>query len=189
MKRVLSRITRSMLLVAVVATACPAAEANGDKTLSPYFFVENGDPATDPLPLKDTRADVRITGVIADVVVTQVYRNEGSRPITARYVFPASTRAAVHGMTLTVGAHRIRAQIKKRETAQKEFDNAKKEGKSAALLAQQRPNVFSMNVANVMPQDEIRVELHYSELLVPTDGTYEVVYPTGGRKSCGVGPP
>jgi Ca-activated chloride channel homolog len=146
-----------------------------DKTLSPYFFVENGDAAVDRLPLKETKADVRIVGVIADVVVTQVYRNEGTRPINARYVFPASTRAAVHGMTLQVGEHRIRAKIREKQAAQKEFDQAKKEGKSAALLEQQRPNVFSMSVANVMPQDEIRVELHYSELLVPTDGTYEFV--------------
>ncbi|MFP5287153.1 MAG: VIT and vWA domain-containing protein, partial [Thermoanaerobaculia bacterium] len=147
-------------------------------TLSPYFFVENGDPEVDRLPLKETRADVRIAGVIADVVVTQVYRNEGSRPLNARYVFPASTRAAVHGMTLQVGEHRIRAKIREKKRAQQEFDQARKEGKSAALLEQQRPNVFSMNVANVMPRDEIRVELHYSELLVPTDGIYEFVYPT-----------
>jgi Ca-activated chloride channel family protein len=149
-----------------------------DKTLSPYFFVENGDAAVDRLPLKETKADVKIVGVIADVVVTQVYRNEGTRPINARYVFPASTRAAVHGMTLQVGEHRVRAKIREKQAAQKEFDQARKEGKSAALLEQQRPNVFSMSVANVMPQDEIRVELHYSELLVPTAGTYEFVYPT-----------
>jgi Ca-activated chloride channel homolog len=178
MKRALLAIGLARLLVFLAGGPCAAQEANAEKTLSPYFFVENGDPATDQLPLKDTRADVRISGVIADVVVTQVYRNEGSRPINARYIFPASTRAAVHGMTLTVGEHRIRAQIRERELAQQEFHRAQAEGKSAALLEQQRPNVFSMNVANVMPRDEIRVELHYSELLVPTDGTYEFVYPT-----------
>lgn len=164
-----------------------AAEPAEDETLSPYFFVENGDPQVDRLPLKETRADVHIAGVIADVVVTQVYRNEGSRPINARYVFPASTRAAVHGMTMQVGDKKIRAQIREKKVAQQEFQQAVQEGKSAALLEQQRPNVFSMNVANVMPGDEIRVELHYSELLVPTDGTYEFVYPTvaGPRYSGG----
>lgn len=161
-----------------VAIPGAADEADPDETLSPYFFVENGDPEVDRLPLKETKADVRIAGVIADVVVTQVYRNEGSHPLNARYVFPASTRAAVHGMTLQVGEHRIRARIREKQRAQQEFDQARKEGKSAALLEQQRPNVFSMSVANVMPMDEIRVELHYSELLVPTGGTYEFVYPT-----------
>jgi Ca-activated chloride channel family protein len=157
--------------------AAEPAEAP-DTTLSPYFFVENGDPAVDRLPLRETRADVHIVGVIADVVVTQVYKNEGSRPINARYVFPASTRAAVHGMTMQIGDKRIRAKIRERQKAQQEFREAVEAGKSAALLEQEQPNVFSMNVGNVMPGDEIRVELHYSELLVPTDGTYEFVYPT-----------
>ncbi|MFL6291833.1 MAG: VIT and vWA domain-containing protein [Thermoanaerobaculia bacterium] len=165
-------------LALVFARPGAADGTDADETLSPYFFVENGDPEVDRLPLKETRADVRIAGVIADVVVTQVYRNEGTHPLNAKYVFPASTRAAVHGMTLQVGEHRIRARIREKQRAQQEFEQAKKEGKSAALLEQQRPNVFSMNVANIMPQDEIRVELHYSELLVPADGTYEFVYPT-----------
>ena len=88
-----------------------------DKTLSPYFFVEGGDPAIDRLPLKDTRVDVAITGVIADVTVRQLYENRGERPLHARYVFPASTRAAVYGMTMTVGDVRIVAKIRERETA------------------------------------------------------------------------
>jgi Ca-activated chloride channel family protein len=165
-------------LALLVARPVSAADPASEETLSPYFFVEDGDPAVDRLPLKETRADVRIAGVIADVVVTQVYRNEGARPLNARYVFPASTRAAVHGMTIEVGGQRIRAKIREKQRAQQEFDAAKKAGKSAALLQQHRPNVFSMSVANILPQDEIRVELHYSELLVPTDGTYEFVYPT-----------
>ncbi|HEX4495931.1 MAG TPA: VIT domain-containing protein, partial [Thermoanaerobaculia bacterium] len=129
-----------------------AKDANPDKTLSPYFFVENGDPAVDHLPLKETHADVHIVGVIADVLVTQVYRNEGNRPLNAKYVFPASTRAAVHGMTMQVGDQRIRAQIREKQAAKKEFEAAQAAGKSAALLEQQRPNVFTMNVANVMPR-------------------------------------
>ncbi|HEY0512701.1 MAG TPA: VIT and VWA domain-containing protein [Thermoanaerobaculia bacterium] len=182
MKRSCKAVFLSLGLALLVARPGIASdttqEANPDRTLSPYFFVENGDPAVDRLPLKETRADVHIAGVIADVVVTQVYRNEGTRPLSARYVFPASTRAAVHGMTMQVGDQRIQAMIREKQAAKKEFEAARAAGKSAALLEQQRPNVFTMNVANVMPADEIRVELHYSELLVPTDGTYEFVYPT-----------
>jgi Ca-activated chloride channel homolog len=167
-----------LALLAALPGIASENDKSQDRTLSPYFFVENGDPAVDKLPLKETKADVHIAGVIADVVVTQVYRNEGSRPLSARYVFPASTRAAVHGMTMQVGNERIRAKIREKEQAKKEYEEAKAAGKSAALLEQQRPNVFTMSVANVMPMDEIRVELHYSELLVPTAGTYEFVYPT-----------
>lgn len=148
-----------------------------DKTLSPYFFVQ-GDPTIDHLPLKNTRVEIAVSGVIADVNVVQTYRNEGSRPINATYVFPASTRAAVYAMQMRIGDDLIIAKIKEREVAKQEFDTAKKEGKSASLLEQSRPNVFTMNLANLMPQEQVDIELHYTELLVPTDGVYEVVYPT-----------
>ncbi|MCE5242092.1 MAG: VWA domain-containing protein, partial [Desulfobacteraceae bacterium] len=72
----------------------------------------------------------------------------------------------------------IVAEIKKREEARQDYEKAKQEGKSASLLEQQRPNVFQMNVANIMPGDEIRTELRYTELLIPTDGVYEFAYPT-----------
>ena len=164
--------------VVLLSAATVKAETRDDLTLSPYFFIENGDPSVDHFPLKETEVDVSISGVIADVRITQKYSNESSRPIHARYIFPASTRAAVHGMTMTIGEQVIKAKIKKRQEAQAEFNQAKKEGKSTSLLEQQRPNVFSMNVANIMPGDRIEIELHYTELLVPTDGTYQFVYPT-----------
>ena len=179
----------SLIRPAVIAVAIwtlvppPEAAAQGDsfradKTLSPYFFVESGDPSVDRLPLKDTRVEVAIVGVIADVTVRQVYENHGSRPINARYVFPASTRAAVYGMAMTVGEVRTVATIRERERAAREFDAAKREGKNASLLEQSRPNVFTMKLANVLPGDTVAVELKYTELLVPTDGVYEFVYPT-----------
>ena len=173
-----------VLLVAICALLMPleaAAQVDrppADKTLSPFFFVEDGDPAIDRLPLKDTRVDVAITGVIADVTVRQVYENHGARPIHARYVFPASTRTTVYGMTMTVGDVRIVAKIREREHAIREFETAKAEGKSASLLEQSRPNVFTMKVANVLPGDTVAVELKYTELLVPTDDVYEFIYPT-----------
>jgi Ca-activated chloride channel family protein len=154
------------------------ADESHTKTLSPYFFVKNGDPAVDSFPLKSTVVRANISGVIVDVTVIQSYKNEGTRPINAKYVFPASTRAAVHDMRMTIGDYVIRAKIKERQQAKKEFEQAKKQGKSASLLQQQRPNVFSMSVANIMPGDQVDIELCYTELLIPTDGIYEFAYPT-----------
>jgi Ca-activated chloride channel family protein len=167
-----------LVLFAITAVSTYAeAQSHEDKTLAPYFVVQ-GDPNVDHLPLKDTRVDIAVSGVIADVKVVQTYRNEGSRPINASYVFPASTRAAVYAMRMRIRDQIVVAKIKERETAKQEFDKAKTEGKSASLLEQDRPNVFSMSLANIMPQDQIEIELHYTELLVPTDGVYEVVFPT-----------
>ena len=153
-------------------------EKSCDKTLSPYFFVEGGDPSVDRFPLKETDVKVNIDGVIADIYVTQTYANEGTQPIHGRYVFPSSTRASVHGMKMVIGQHVVTATIKERQSAKQEFEKAKEEGKSASLLEQQRPNVFTMHVANIMPNDVVHIELHYTELLVPTEGIYEFVYPT-----------
>ncbi len=154
-----------------------ADDNNTDKTLSPYFLVK-GDPGVDQLPLKATNVELSVSGVIADVRVVQTYQNEGSRPLNATYVFPASTRAAVYGMRMKIGDDVIVAKIKEREKAKEEFETAKKEGKSASLLEQARPNVFTMSLANLMPNETVEIELRYTELLVPTDGVYEVVYPT-----------
>ncbi len=157
--------------------AAPQGEASPDRTLSPFFFVK-GEAAVDQLPLKATSAKVAIAGVIADVTVTQVYRNTGTKPLEAVYVFPGSTRSAVHAMTMRIGERVLRAQIRERGQARADYERAKQEGRSASLLEQQRPNVFQMNVANILPGDEIRVELCYTELLVPTGGTYSLVFPT-----------
>src|SRR6266511_478103 len=170
--------TVCLVLIAVsTLTFSGSAQTQDDKTLAPYFFVQ-GDPNLDHLPLKDTHVQIDVSGVIADVKVLQTYRNEGSRPINASYVFPASTRAAVYAMRMRIGDQIIVAKIKEQEKAKQEFDAAKQEGKSASLLEQNRPNVFSMSLANVMPGDQIEIELRYTELLVPADGIYEVVFPT-----------
>src|SRR5829696_8510078 len=165
------------LIAVAVAFTTGRAQTPEDKTLAPYFVVQ-GDPDVDHLPLKDTRVEVSVSGVIADVKVRQIYRNEGARAINASYVFPASTRAAVYAMRMQLGNEIIVAKIKEREQAKQEFEKAKEEGKSASLLEQQRPNVFSMSLANIMPQEQVEIELRYTELLVPTDSVYELVFPT-----------
>ncbi len=165
-----------LMLLAASVQGQPTEEAN--KTLSPYFFVKSDDPGVDQLPLKSTSADVKVLGVIADVIVRQMYKNEGKTPLEAIYIFPASTRAAVYGMKMTIGKRTILARVEERKEARRQYEEAKQQGKSASLLEQQRPNVFQMNVANILPEDVIEVELKYTELLIPAGGIYEFVYPT-----------
>ena len=171
----------SLLAGLVLLSPLARAQDGNDapaKAESPYFFVKGAQPGVDALPLKSTDVQVNISGVIADVVVTQRYKNEGAVPIEAKYLFPGSTRAAVNGMNVRVGDRLITAQIREKRQAQVEYNAAKAEGKTAALLEQHRPNVFQMNVANILPGDDVQVELRYNELLVPTDGQYQFVYPT-----------
>ncbi|MEO1051982.1 MAG: VIT and VWA domain-containing protein [Bacteroidota bacterium] len=153
-------------------------QANADKTESPYFIVHSSQPGVDQLPLKSTKADVKIVGMIADVTVTQEYKNEGSSALEAIYTFPASSDAAIYAMEMTVGERRIVARIEEKQKAREQYTQAKAEGKRTSLLEQQRPNVFQMNVANIMPGDLIEVSLKYTEMLSPEEGTYQFVYPT-----------
>ena len=168
------------LVFSLAAIAAPAQQAPSaaDRTLAPFFFVDTDDPSVDQLPLKSVAAQVHIAGVIADVTIEQVYRNEGTRPLEAIYIFPASTRAAVYGMVMHTGDREIIAEIREREQARREYEEAREQGQTASLLEQERPNVFKMNVANILPGDSIAVRLSYTELLVPTEKQYEFVLPT-----------
>lgn len=154
------------------------AQTSEDKTLSPYFLVKGDKPGVDVMPLKATEAQVQISGVIADVEVKQVYVNEGEQTLEAIYVFPGSTRAAVYGMTMQIGERRLVAKIEEKQKARAQYETAKEEGRTASLLEQLNPNVFQMNVANILPGDSITVSLRYTELLEPNAGVYEFVYPT-----------
>jgi len=87
------------LIAGIGTMAQVLEEPNADRTLSPYFFVRSDDSSVDQLPLKETSVDVNIAGVIADVRVNQVYKNEGKSTLEAIYIFPASTRAAVFSFT------------------------------------------------------------------------------------------
>jgi Ca-activated chloride channel homolog len=169
------------LIFVLVGTAGLVLSEDGPRPtrmLSPYFFIEGENPGIDSFPLKSTDVVANISGVIADVTVTQVYENHGTGPIHGRYVFPGSTRAAVHGMSIRVGDKAVVAKIRERQKAAQEFEEAKAAGKNAALLEQQRPNVFTMAIANIMPGDRVEVQLIYSEMLTPEKGMYEFVYPT-----------
>jgi Ca-activated chloride channel family protein len=153
-------------------------KSDRDETLSPYFFVQSGNPETDRMPLKSTDAKINIAGVIADVTIRQVYRNEGKNVLEAIYVFPASTKAAVYAMKMKIGEREIEAVIQEKQQARQMYQEARDQGKTATLLEQKRPNVFQMQVANILPGDNIVVELKYTELLVPESAVYQFVYPT-----------
>lgn len=173
----------SMLVIFIVSTLSygklAAQEAgNNDKTISPFFYVECKDSTVEQLPLKSTKVDVSIAGVIADVTIRQRYVNTGKVPIESKYIFPASTKAAVYHLKMIIGSRILTAVIKEKEQAQQEYEEAVEQGYTATLLEQDRPNVLQMKVGNIMPLDTIDIVLKYTELITPLKGVYEFVYPT-----------
>ena len=103
-------VVASIVLIAAMGWTNPLVAApDAARTLAPYFLVEGEESSADQFPLKSTDVQVTIAGVIADVTVKQSYENDGdARP--RQYVFPASTRAAVHGMKMTIGENVIVAR-------------------------------------------------------------------------------
>ena len=144
---------------------------------SPYFEIR-GEKNVDSFPLKSSHSAVTITGPMARVELTQTYLNEGEATIDATYLFPSSTGAAVHGMTMKIGERTIVAEIQEKAQARETFEQAKRENKSASLLTQKRPNVFAMEVAQILPGDMLTLTLSYSEIITPNAGTYEFIIPS-----------
>jgi hypothetical protein len=112
---------------------------------------------------------VKISGIFADVEIRQFYGNTGKKVLEAVYVFPGSTRAAVHGLEMRIGDRAIVAEVEERRKAKAKYEQAKEENKTAALLEQERPNLFQMSVGHILPGDEIEVRLQYTEVLTPAE--------------------
>ena len=128
-------------------------------------------------PLKHTDVKASIAGFIARVTVTQTFHNPYDKKIEAIYVFPLPHTAAIDNMTMTVGDRRIVGLIKRRAEAQALYEEAIEQGKTASLLEQERPNIFTQSVGNIQPKDEVRIEISYVDVLDYDMGTYEFHFP------------
>jgi Ca-activated chloride channel family protein len=127
--------------------------------------------------LEHTKVDITVTGFMQEVTVTQRFKNPFSAPIEALYAFPLPDDAAVHEMTLVAGARTIKAQVKKRFEARQLYEQAKAEGRRAALLDQERPNVFTQSVANLLPGEAVLVTVSYVAPLAFDEGVYTLDFP------------
>lgn len=133
--------------------------------------------ATAECPLKHTEVKTEITGSLARVLVTQEFQNPLSEKIEAVYVFPLSQNAAVDDMTMLVGDRTVKGKIKRREEARAIYEEARNRGQVAGLLDQERPNIFTQSVANILPGATIKVTISYVEFLKYEAGTYEFSFP------------
>lgn len=130
-----------------------------------------------PLPLERTAVKASIGGPIASVEVRQVFRNNTGGPIEAVYLFPLPHEASVYRMSFTIGSRTVNAVVKEKEEAKRAYERAKSEGRSATLLEQERPNLFTLSVANVPDGETIEVSLGYQEKLGFDDGEWRFVFP------------
>src|SRR5262245_39920616 len=172
---------RRIALVAIIlfGTAARASATNTYETPErPSLFAVGTSGDKTEMPLVSSHLGCAVRGPIAQVTLVQSYHNDSADPIEAVYVFPLPDDSAVGGMTMHLGARTIRAVIKTRDEARDTYDKAKAEGKATALLEQERPNIFTQSVANILPGEQIDIELTYDILLEPDAGMYELALPT-----------
>ncbi len=131
-----------------------------------------------PIPLKHTDMQVNIIGPICDVLVTQQFHNTHQRPVEAIYVFPLPEDAAVTTLTLTIGERVIRGAVREREQARHDYKQARDQGQGAALLEQERPNLFTISVANIQPDEQVQVALRFHDRVPYDNDAFELVLPT-----------
>ena len=125
----------------------------------------------------NTAVDIRVSGLVARVSVRQEFRNEGAEWVEGVYVFPLPDKAAVDRMRLHIGDRFIEGEIREKEQARKEYEQAKQSGKKTSLVQQQRANLFTTSVANVAPGERVVVEIEYLEDLRYEDGRFSIRFP------------
>ncbi len=139
-------------------------------------FDKDGKPAG-ACPLKHTDVKAQVSGFLSRVTVTQEFENNFPNKIEAVYKFPLPDSAAVDDMTMVIGERVIKGKILRREEAQATYTAAKQEGRIASLLNQEQANIFTQQVANILPGQGIRITISYVETLQYEDGVYEWSFP------------
>ena len=128
-------------------------------------------------PLENTATTAQISGNVARVEVRQTFTNPYDFPLEAVYQFPLPENAAVDEMEIQIGDLIVRGEIKERQEAQEIYEEAVAAGQTAALLEQERPNIFTQSLANIVPGESIDAVIRYSQSLKFEGGDYEFVFP------------
>ena len=129
------------------------------------------------MPLLDTEVNMQVTGLVARVEVVQQFVNTAAEFIEAEYVFPLPENSAVDAMKLQIGERLIVGEIKEKEEAKRIYHEAKRAGKRTALLEQNRPNLFKTRVANIAPDELIKVRIEYQQTVDFDNGVFSLRFP------------
>lgn len=150
-----------------------AAQERGAEATTRFVTAGGGS-----LVLEHTSVEATVELGLAEVHVVQTFHNPFDAPVDATYLFPLPNDAAVQEMKLTVGSRTIEGELLTREQARARYEKAAAEGRRAALLEQERTNLFRQSVAALCPGETVTVELTYLDPLARKDGVTELVFPT-----------
>jgi Ca-activated chloride channel homolog len=130
------------------------------------------------VPLQGVEVTGELLGGHARVRVRQRYRNAESRPVEAVYVFPLPSDGTLTGFSMECNGRKVQGVVKEREEAFRTYDDAIVAGHGAALLDQERPNVFTAQVGNLLPNEETLVEVEFLQSIQVEEGSVRWMLPT-----------
>jgi Ca-activated chloride channel family protein len=165
------------LLLFTALTSAPALASAGVPDVHRGTLLFRDHEAYREAPSLDTKVRYAVTGMIARAEVTQHFKSDDPAWLDAVYVFPLPTGAAVDHLRLLVGERVIEGVVKEREEAASLYETARREGKKASLLEQERPNIFTTSVANIGPGEEVTVVIEYQEALRYDQGQFSLRFP------------
>ena len=164
------------VLTLLLAGSAQAATVNDAK--AGQLLLQTGTPGQYAVaPTVETEVAIQVNGVIARTRLSQVFHNPGSEFVEGIYVFPLPEKAAVDHLWIRIGERAIEGVIQEKEEARKTYEKAKTEGRKAALVEQQRPNLFTNSVAHIGPNEQVRVTIEYQQTLAYDNGEYRLRFP------------
>ena len=164
------------VIALALSTTSQAATLNDAKTGALLFKTDTAGQYVEA-PTVRTEVAIEVNGAIARTRLTQVFHNPGAEYVEGLYVFPLPEKGAVDHLWMRIGDRAIEGVIREKGEARKAYEQAKSEGKKAALVEQQRPNLFTNSVAHIGPDEDVRVTLEYQQLLAYDNGEYRLRFP------------
>jgi Ca-activated chloride channel family protein len=178
-KAILGGVATSLVLAVLALLLATNAQAQvklNDAKAGTLLF-HAGEGAYRSAPTVETDVAIHVTGLVARTRVAQTFQNPGTDWVEGVYVFPLPENAAVDRMRLRIGERIIEGQVREKEQARREYSKAVSEGKKAALVEQQRPNLFTNAVANIGPGEIVRVVIEYQQTLAWESGEVRLRFP------------
>ena len=128
-------------------------------------------------PMVKTDVNIKVSGPIIRTTLSQTFENTSNEWVEGVYVFPLPEDAAVDQLRIIVGGRMIEGQIKEKQKAKKIYQQAKREGKKASLVEQERPNIFTASVANIGPHESVAIQIEYQDKAPIKDGAASLIFP------------
>lgn len=178
----------SAIMLALILTAAPShASPSPSPQKQMVTLDETGDGTllfkTDTFgqyikaPMVKTDVKMSIAGPVIRSTVSQTFKNDSQNWVEGIYVFPLPEDAAVDRLRMVIGGRMIEGQIKEKMQAKKIYNTAKRAGKKASLVEQERPNMFTASVANIGPGESIAIQIEYQDTAKIKDGTFSMRFP------------